>query len=275
MWARIWTGCRGPGILCPWKWTGRRCPEGVRGSRCAEIDSDHRHGREYEGTVVVHQTTVPKSFELQFEEGPEKGNTNFGIYELDGDTWKICLATRGSVRPTEFAAPPGTGIALETLRRATAVEADAPVATDGIGRAGGRAGSRTGRANGRRFPWCATGRRCLSRCSNTASGRRRRTKSRSSSAHRCCQGEVRGGPFADAHDDGLRSVRTAGAARHLDTGRQAADHVFWRARAAAAQANLSSMSGRRQNARGVDSSWQMNRPRRAYRYRSRRTSKKS
>jgi uncharacterized protein (TIGR03067 family) len=78
--------------------------------------------------VAVHQTTTPKSFELHFEEGPEKGNTSFGIYELDGDRWKICLTTRGNERPREFAAPPGTGIALETLRRGPA--ADAPAASD-------------------------------------------------------------------------------------------------------------------------------------------------
>ena len=76
-------------------------------------------GAEYEGTVVIQETTAPKGFELKFEEGAEKGNTNFGIYELDADTWKICLATRGEVRPKEFAAPTGTGIALETLARAT------------------------------------------------------------------------------------------------------------------------------------------------------------
>jgi uncharacterized protein (TIGR03067 family) len=75
--------------------------------------------------VVVHRTTAPKSFELHFEQGPEKGNTNLGIYELDDDTWRICLATRGSERPNEFAAPPGTGIALETLHRG--LVADAPI----------------------------------------------------------------------------------------------------------------------------------------------------
>jgi uncharacterized protein (TIGR03067 family) len=87
----------------------------------------------YEGTVAVHEATKPKSFELHFEEGPEKGNVNFGIYELDGDTWKICLATRGSERPKEFAAPPGTGIALETLHRQAAADAqrapDVPAAS--------------------------------------------------------------------------------------------------------------------------------------------------
>ena len=106
---------------------GQKMPGGgarivVRGNRFTTIAM----GATYEGAVVVHQTTAPKSFDLHFEEGPEKGNTSFGIYELDGDTWKICLTTRGSERPKEFAAPPGTGIALETLQRGTA--ADVPVA---------------------------------------------------------------------------------------------------------------------------------------------------
>jgi uncharacterized protein (TIGR03067 family) len=94
----------------------------VRGDRFTTIAM----GATYEGTVAVHQTTVPKSFDLYFEEGPEKGNTNLGIYELDGDRWKICLTTRGSQRPREFAAPPGTGIALQILQRGSV--ADVPVA---------------------------------------------------------------------------------------------------------------------------------------------------
>jgi uncharacterized protein (TIGR03067 family) len=87
----------------------------VRGSRFTSISM----GATYEGTVTVHAASAPRGLDLRFEEGPEKGNTNFGIYELDGDTWKICLATRGSERPKEFAAPRGTGIALETLQRQT------------------------------------------------------------------------------------------------------------------------------------------------------------
>jgi uncharacterized protein (TIGR03067 family) len=90
-------------------------------------------GAAYQGTVVVRETSSPKIFDLHFEDGPEKGNTSLGIYELEGDTWRICLTTRGKRRPKEFAAPPGTGIALETLQRGTAadipVAAQAPAAT--------------------------------------------------------------------------------------------------------------------------------------------------
>jgi uncharacterized protein (TIGR03067 family) len=55
---------------------------------------------------------------MRFDAGPEKGNTNPGIYELSGDTWKICLATRGNVRPRRFDSRGGDGFALETLVRA-------------------------------------------------------------------------------------------------------------------------------------------------------------
>ena len=60
---------------------GQKMPGGgarivVRGGRFTTIAM----GATYEGTLVVHQTTEPKGFDLHFEEGPEKGNTSFGIY---------------------------------------------------------------------------------------------------------------------------------------------------------------------------------------------------
>jgi uncharacterized protein (TIGR03067 family) len=112
----------------------------VRGDRFTTIAM----GATYEGTVAVYQATAPKSFDLHFEEGPEKGNTSFGIYELDGDWWKICLTTRGSERPREFAAPPGTGIALEILQRRLVADVpdalDAPAPPDATGSPGSPAG---------------------------------------------------------------------------------------------------------------------------------------
>jgi hypothetical protein len=40
-----------------------------------------------------------------------------GIYELDGDTWKICLGLAGMSRSTDFVTTPGSKHPLETLRR--------------------------------------------------------------------------------------------------------------------------------------------------------------
>ena len=75
-------------------------------------------GAAYGGSVGVDAGTTPKSFSLHFTEGPEAGHTNFGIYELDGDNWKFCLNITGGPAPATFATSPGSGNALETLRRA-------------------------------------------------------------------------------------------------------------------------------------------------------------
>jgi len=74
-------------------------------------------GAAYEGTMEIHASKKPKTFDLVFTAGPEKGNRNLGIYKLQADTWMICLATCGSERPKQFATQAGTGVALETLER--------------------------------------------------------------------------------------------------------------------------------------------------------------
>ena len=38
-------------------------------------------------------------------------------YELDGDTYRYCLAPPGKPRPTAFASPPGSGLSLGVSRR--------------------------------------------------------------------------------------------------------------------------------------------------------------
>ena len=87
-------------------------------------------GAVYKGALELDASKTPGHINMKFDAGPEKGNTNLGIYELDGDTWKICLATRGSVRPSSFASSPGAGFAFETFVRedvARAVKANAQV----------------------------------------------------------------------------------------------------------------------------------------------------
>jgi len=74
-------------------------------------------GAVYEGTLEMNAEVVPNEFRMKFTAGPEKGNTNNGIYELEGDRWKFCLNMKGGPAPTEFATSPGSGLALETLNR--------------------------------------------------------------------------------------------------------------------------------------------------------------
>ena len=106
---------------------GQSMPSGeasivVKGSRFTTAAM----GAEYSGMLEVDETSSPKSFNLNFEMGPEKGNTSYGIYQLDGDTWKICMTLRGGARPREFATKAGSGLALETLKRAGKGKAKAP-----------------------------------------------------------------------------------------------------------------------------------------------------
>jgi uncharacterized protein (TIGR03067 family) len=108
---------------------GQAMPGGVLGAARIVVRGDAFQslgmGVVYEGKMKLGQSASPKTFDLAFTAGPEKGNTNLGIYELAGDDWKLCLATRGGDRPTRFATAPGTGHALQTLKRGKAAAAGA------------------------------------------------------------------------------------------------------------------------------------------------------
>ena len=74
-------------------------------------------GNDYEGTFEVDAKSRPRKLTMKFDTGPEKGNTNLAIYEINGDTWKLCVATHGKVRPSRFGTKPGDGFVFETLTR--------------------------------------------------------------------------------------------------------------------------------------------------------------
>jgi uncharacterized protein (TIGR03067 family) len=74
----------------------------------------------YEGTLQLDPVAKPARIDMKFDRGPEAGNTNLGIYQFKGDSWKLCVATRGTVRPATFTSTPGSGIAVERLVRGTA-----------------------------------------------------------------------------------------------------------------------------------------------------------
>jgi uncharacterized protein (TIGR03067 family) len=71
----------------------------------------------YRGTFTIDPAKKPKTMDLKFTEGPEKGNTSYAIYELTGDDLKLCLTVTGKNRPKEFAAKPGSGHGFEVLKR--------------------------------------------------------------------------------------------------------------------------------------------------------------
>jgi uncharacterized protein (TIGR03067 family) len=66
----------------------------------------------------IDATKNPKTVDIEITAGAYKGVVYLGIYELDGDTLRICFALPDrAVRPTEFSASKGTIRALTEFKR--------------------------------------------------------------------------------------------------------------------------------------------------------------
>jgi uncharacterized protein (TIGR03067 family) len=70
------------------------------------------------GTLKVDPEKSPKTIDLTFTDGPNKGKTSLGIYDLAGSTLKLCMSQTGKSRPRTFATKPGSDTLLEVLARA-------------------------------------------------------------------------------------------------------------------------------------------------------------
>ncbi len=60
------------------------------------------------GVQKLDPSKSPKAIDVTMTEGPSKGAVMLGIYEIDGDTLKVCFDPQGKKRPTEFKSPPGS-----------------------------------------------------------------------------------------------------------------------------------------------------------------------
>ena len=69
------------------------------------------------GTYTIDSTTKPKRMTVTGTEGPNNGKTFPAIYELKGDTLRICYDLSGAKRPTEFKSIAGTQLYLVTYNR--------------------------------------------------------------------------------------------------------------------------------------------------------------
>jgi uncharacterized protein (TIGR03067 family) len=61
----------------------------------------------------LDSTQSPKEIDLT----NRAGSPTYGIYSLEGETLKICLAPQGGERPKEFASKPRSGQSLFVLKR--------------------------------------------------------------------------------------------------------------------------------------------------------------
>ena len=69
------------------------------------------------GTVAVDAAKKPRTMDVTGTDGPNKGKTFPCIYELDGDTLRICYDLSGKNRPTEFKTAKETKLYLVTYHR--------------------------------------------------------------------------------------------------------------------------------------------------------------
>ena len=69
------------------------------------------------GTYALETSTKPKGMTVTGTDGPNQGKTFPCIYELKGDTLRICYDLSGAKRPTEFKSLPGTKLYLVTYAR--------------------------------------------------------------------------------------------------------------------------------------------------------------
>jgi uncharacterized protein (TIGR03067 family) len=69
------------------------------------------------GTVKVDETKKPMTMDVTGTDGPNKGRTYPAIYELKGDTLRICYDLSGKSRPTEFKTAKQTKLYLVTYQR--------------------------------------------------------------------------------------------------------------------------------------------------------------
>jgi uncharacterized protein (TIGR03067 family) len=70
-----------------------------------------------EGTLKLGPTKKPKTIDLAITEGERKGQTHLGIYEIEGDTFRVCRARPGGERPADFSAKAGSGRTLIVFKR--------------------------------------------------------------------------------------------------------------------------------------------------------------
>lgn len=73
----------------------------------------------FHGTYALDATTKPRSIDITFKDGPDKGKKKLGLYAFEKEQMQICLAVIGAPRPKEIKA--GPGVNLEVWQRAKIV----------------------------------------------------------------------------------------------------------------------------------------------------------
>jgi uncharacterized protein (TIGR03067 family) len=99
---------------------GQPMPEAVLKTISLKLDKGKYEvsvgGRPDKGTYTLDATSKPKGMTITGTDGPNQGKTFPAIYELKGDTLRICYDLSGAKRPAEFKSIAGTQLYLVTYR---------------------------------------------------------------------------------------------------------------------------------------------------------------
>lgn len=69
------------------------------------------------GTLKLDETQQPKAMDATDTEGDDVGKVVKAIYELSGDTLRVCYALEGGERPKELATKEGSPLLMLTYKR--------------------------------------------------------------------------------------------------------------------------------------------------------------
>lgn len=69
------------------------------------------------GIITLDPSKTPKRINTWDLGGPYQDQTVPGIYEIDGDTLKLCFSRPGDERPTEFSTKKPPGLIVATYKR--------------------------------------------------------------------------------------------------------------------------------------------------------------
>jgi uncharacterized protein (TIGR03067 family) len=85
----------------------------VKGDKYTVVRYDDPIGK---WTFTLDATKKPRTIDVR-KDGDDKAPALLGIYEFDGDKFKLCIAAPGKDRPTEFTSKEGSGHTLSVWVR--------------------------------------------------------------------------------------------------------------------------------------------------------------